>query len=155
MLEPSWSQPHFQSACPSFMSKLKSTSIFLVPFLSKILGKHENHAYLLVLCLRYQLGLVNKPNILYRFENIQKYWYGILQKSNIEISELRYQLRYQFKVVLYYSSEDFIILMIDFQTDPIKHLPIIKETLWNEYVINIGFRFKISYRFWNSNTCQP
>ena len=59
-------------------------------------------AYLLVLCLRYQLGLVNNPNILYRFENIQKYWYVILQTSNIEISELRYQLQYRFKVVLYY-----------------------------------------------------
>ena len=41
-------------------------------------------------------------NILYRFENIQKYWYVILQASNIEISELRYQLQYRFKVVLYY-----------------------------------------------------
>ena len=103
-------------------------------------GNHENHAYLLVLCLRYQLGLVNKPNILYRFENIQKYWNGILQTSNIEMSE--------FRVVLYYCSENFIILMIDVQTDPIKHRPIKNETLWNEYVENIGYRFKISDQFY-------
>ena len=57
--------------------------------------------------------------------------------------------------LLYNCSEDFIILIIDVQTDPIKHLPIKNETPWNEYVENVGFHFKISYRFWNSNTCKP
>ena len=101
----------------------------------------------MVLCLRYQLGLVNKPNFSYRFENIQKYWYGILQTSNIEISELQYQLRYRFKVVLYYSYEDFIIHMIVVQTDSSKHNPIKNITPWNNNVKNIGLRFKISRRF--------
>ena len=93
--------------------------------------KPWHDAYLLVLCLRYQLGLVNKRNISYQFENIQKYWYRILQTSNIEISFLRYQLRYRFKVVLYVCSEDFMILMIDVQTDPIKHLPIKNDSPWD------------------------
>ena len=42
----------------------------------------------------YILELVNEPNISYRFEHIFKYRYGILKKSNIEISEFRYQLQY-------------------------------------------------------------
>ena len=48
----------------------------------KIRGKHENHAYLLVLFLRYQLGLVNKPNILYRFEDtVETTYKGRLYKG--------------------------------------------------------------------------
>ena len=84
--------------------------------------KYESHAYL--------IGIMSK------ISNI----------SNIEISGLRYQLRYRLKVVLYYCFEDFIILMIDALNDPIKHLPIKNETLWNEYVKNIVFRIKIPHK---------
>ena len=84
------------------------------------------------------VGLVHKPNISYQFENIVKCWYEILQKSNIEISGVRYQLQYQFKMVLLvqrlYDSDD--ILMIDLQPDPIQHLSI-KKTMRNKYIENI------------------
>ena len=63
--------------------------------------------------ISWALGLVNKPNISYRFANILRYRYGILQKSNVEIFEFRYQLQYRFERLCY--SDD--ILMIDIQTD--------------------------------------
>ena len=44
-----------------------------------------------------QTGLVNKPNIFYRLENISKYQYGILQKTHILVLN---------------GTEDYIILMI-------------------------------------------
>ena len=58
------------------------------------------------------LGLVNKPNITYQFENILKYQYGILQigLSNIGISEFRNQPQYRLKMILLVC--DYIILMI-------------------------------------------
>mgnify|MGYP001795091576 CR=1 FL=1 len=56
------------------------------------------------------VGLVNKPNTLYRFENILKYRCGILKNWNNEISEFRYQLQYRLK--WYYWPEDYVILMI-------------------------------------------
>ena len=51
-------------------------------------------------CVVLRLGLVNKQNTSYQFENILKYCYGFIQKSNIEILEPRYQLQYRFKMVL-------------------------------------------------------
>ena len=90
-----------------------------------------------------KLGLVNKPNISYRFENILKYQFRIQQKLNIEISELRYRLQYRFKMLLlvwrWSYSDD--IFMVDIQTDPIKHQKV-KKTPRNEYIEYIGFRFK-------------
>ena len=69
------------------------------------------------------------------FKNIGTEFY----KHQIEISELRYQLRYRLKVVLHAFSEDFMIIMIDVQTDPIKHLPIKNDTPWDEYVNKYRF----------------
>ena len=57
---------------------------------------------------------------------------------------------YKYRILKYRNyncSKNFIILMRDVYTDPIKHLPIKNETPWNEYGKNIGFRFKISYQF--------
>ena len=100
VLEPSCLQPHFQSACPCFMSYLKTTSIVLVPFLSKILGKHENYVYLLVLCLRYQLGLVNKPNISYQFENILNLCVEFNKKGISKYGNFNTNCGYRLRVVL-------------------------------------------------------
>ena len=72
------------------------------------------------------VGLVNKPNIFYQLENLVKYGYETLRKSDIVMSdivrlEFRYQPKHRFKMVrfvwkLYYSHD---ILMIDIQIDSI------------------------------------
>ena len=66
-----------------------------------------------------ELVLVDKQNILYWFENILKYWYGILQKW---ISKCRnFDINPNIGLEWYYWSDDYSedILMIDIQTYPI------------------------------------
>ena len=62
--------------------------------------------------------------------NTSNCWYGILRKSIIEIFEFWYQVQYRFGMVLFvwrlHYSDD--ILMIDVQTDSIKHLPKLRGT---------------------------
>ena len=101
----------------------------------------------------YVVGLVNKLNISYRFENIIKYWYGILQKSKYR----NFDINYDNGLKWYYWSDNCIIPMIFpwwiFKLTQF-NISQIKKSLRNIYIKFISFRFKISYRFWNSNTCQ-
>ena len=72
-------------------------------------------------------------------------------KKRIGLSKYRsFDINCNIDLKWYYWSEDYIILMI-FSWQIFK-LTQLKTTPQNAY---IGFRFKISYLFWNSNTCQP
>ena len=61
------------------------------------------------------VGLVNKPNIFYQFENLLKYGYETLRKLDIVMSDIvRLEFLYQPKIGLiwYDLSENYVILMI-------------------------------------------
>ena len=96
-------------------------------------------------CL-WRLELVNEPNTSHQWENIVnnftkiEYWNFDINSNNVWNGTIGLKI-----ILFWWYSQD------RYSNWPNSTSPN-KKNFAEQY---IGFRFKISYQFWNSNTCQP